>query len=234
VVAALALGAVTFWIVPRLRQLPHDEHPATPEAVLAELKAGNLRFVASQRTRSIDTSHDAEWRQHLAKGQHPIAAVLCCADSRVCPEFIFDQRLGSIFEIRNAGNVVDEDVLASMEYAVEHLHVPVLLVMGHKGCGAIEAVNAAGNQPLHDHLKALQEHMGGIKAEVLRSHGEHSPAFLNHLAEENARQQAVRLVQESDFIRNAVHQKHVAILVGLYDMETGRVDFHELNPASVK
>ena len=89
----------------------------------------------------------------------PFAVILCCSDSRVCPEFIFDQRAGCIFEIRNAGNVVDEDVLASFEYAVEHLHVPLILVLAHKGCGAIEAVCEAGDKPLHDHLKELQMHM---------------------------------------------------------------------------
>src|SRR5262249_13740279 len=135
----------------------------------------------------------------------------------------------------NAGNVVDEDVLASMEYAVEHLHTPVLLVLGHKGCGAIAAVNEAGDMPLPAHLKDLQAHMEGIRVEVVRSHGEHSPDFLNHLAEETARQQAARLVSESEVIRQAVRDGHATVVVALYDMETGAVTYLEARqPAAPK
>jgi carbonic anhydrase len=130
--------------------------PADPQAALAEPRAGNARFVSSGRTLSSDTKSDAALRRRLAAGQHPFAAVLCCADSRLCPAFIFDQPPGSLFEIRNAGNVVEYDALASFEYAIEHLHVRLLLVLGHKGCGAVEAVVAAGDAPLHDHLRDLQ------------------------------------------------------------------------------
>jgi len=115
-----ALDAAAAW--------PHDSQSA-----LIELRKGNERFVKSARTTSCDTDHDGVNRHQTAQGQHPFVAVVCCADSRVCPEFIFDLRAGSVFEIRNAGNVVDDDVLASLEYAVEHLHVPLIVVMGHKG-----------------------------------------------------------------------------------------------------
>jgi carbonic anhydrase len=229
VALTLGLGVLALWRGPWARQKPQQNGLTDPRAVLAEFKAGNARFVASKRTRSTDTRHDDGWRRRLAKGQHPAAVVLCCADSRICPEFIFDQRIGSSFEIRNAGNVVDEDVLASMEYAVEHLHTPVILVLGHKGCGAIEAVHSAGDQPLHDHLRVLQEHMAGLRDEVLREHGTHTAEFLNHLAEENARQQAVRLLQESPVIRAAVRHGQVAVEVGLYDMETGVVEFRHVD-----
>jgi carbonic anhydrase len=82
---------------------------------LASLRIGNFNYVTTSRSLSIDTPHDFELRRQSAKEQYPFAAILCCSDSRVVPGFIFDQRAGSIFEVRNAGNVVDEDVLAPFE-----------------------------------------------------------------------------------------------------------------------
>src|SRR5262249_7169463 len=149
--------------------------PTTPQAALDELKAGNERFQKSQRTRTVETRRDAERRKDTAKGQHPIAGVLCCADSRVVPDFIFDQEFGRIFDVGNAGNVVDGDVLGSLEYAVEHLHVPEVVVLGHKGCGAVEAVAKAGKEPLPGFLKDIQAQMTGVRDEALKA-GDDRPA----------------------------------------------------------
>ena len=195
-------------------------------SALTELRNGNARFINSARVLSIDTDHDAELRHQTVKEQHPLAVVLCCSDSRVCPEFIFDQRSGSFFEVRNAGNVVDEDVLASCEYAVEHLHVPLLLVLGHKGCGAIKAVYQAHGKPLHDHLQAIQVHMSGIREEVAATTDEGRPEVLERLSEKNAKQQALTVLRESRIVKSAVEAGQCQVLYGLYDMETGAVDFH--------
>jgi carbonic anhydrase len=196
---------------------------------LAELRQGNARFMKSARVLSTDTGHDDEVRHHTVKEQHPFAVILCCSDSRVCPEFIFDQRTGSFFEVRNAGNVVDEDVLASCEYAVEHLHVPLLVVLGHKGCGAIQAVYQAHGKPLHDHLHALQDHMTGIQAEVTAARDDGRPEILERLSEKNAKEQARSLLRDSRIVKSAVEAGECQVLYGLYDMETGGVDFHTLN-----
>lgn len=223
--ALLMAGGISLWYFPVFRPALTEPNPTTPAAALAELRAGNLRYVRSQRVLSTDTAHDAEDRHRLAREQHPFAAVLTCADSRICPEFIFDQRIGRIFEIRNAGNLVDDDVMASFEYAIEHLHVPLVLVLGHKGCGAIAAVHEADGKPLHDHLKALQEHMAGIKEEIHRTHGDHSTGLLNRLARENTRQQALTLLRESEPLRAALRAGHVRLAYAMYDMETGEVEF---------
>jgi carbonic anhydrase len=199
------------------------------QTAVAALRAGNLRFVASSRTLSTDTAHDAKFRQQTAKAQHPLAAVLCCSDSRVSPEFIFDQRLGSIFEVRNAGNVVDEDVLGSLEYAVEHLHVPLVVVLGHKGCGAIEAVCEAGDTPLHDHLQALQAHMQGIRQQVLDGNHRHDAEIVDRLSEENARQQALSVLRDSPVVQRAVEGGEVWLMYAIYDMETGAVSLFDLD-----
>lgn len=134
-VLVVFVGSVAYWRANKWGEAPASPTPNTPEAALTELRSGNLRYVNSRRTHATDTRHDTDHRHRTAKGQHPFATILCCSDSRVCPEFIFDQRAGSIFEVRNAGNVVDEDVLTSLEYAVEHLHVPLIVILGRKGCG---------------------------------------------------------------------------------------------------
>jgi carbonic anhydrase len=202
--------------------------PTDPLAVLAELRAGNARFVSSSRTLSSDTKSDAALRRRLVNGQHPFAAVLCCADSRLCPAFIFDQPPGSIFEIRNAGNVVEDDALASFEYAIEHLRVRFLLVLGHKGCGAVEAVVTAGDTPLHDHLKDLQQRMKETHAWAATAQGRPTADFLNDLAKKNALEQATTLLKESEPIRTAVRRGEVRLQAGLYDMESGEVAYYDL------
>jgi carbonic anhydrase len=227
VVCAVVFAGAIRWRTLESKPLRATTAPTEPNAALAELRSGNARFVSSARTLSTDTSHDAEYRHETAKQQHPFAAILCCSDSRVCPEFIFDQRAGSMFEIRNAGNVVDEDVLASFEYSVEHLHVPLILVLAHKGCGAIEAVCEAGDEPLHDHLKELQRHMAGIHQQVMEYHDKITPRLLIRLSKENARQQALTLVRDSPVLKTAVEQGGVRLVCGIYDMETGTVEFFD-------
>ena len=100
----------------------------TGEQALQRLMEGNARYVAGQ---SIHPDQTTERRAALAGGQAPFAIVLTCSDSRVSPELFFDQGLGDLFVIRNAGNVLDDHVIGSMEYAVEHLHVPLIIVVGH-------------------------------------------------------------------------------------------------------
>ena len=194
-------------------------------AALAALRAGNERFVTSHRTLSTDTAHDDELRRRTATEQHPLAVILCCSDSRVVPEFIFDQRAGSIFEVRNAGNVVDDDVLASFEYAVEHLHVPLMVVLGHKRCGAVHAVFEAVEQPLPDHLREIQERMSGIHDDVISSRHPGDPAVLDELSRKNAQQQASLLLRDSHVLKSAVDTGAVRLMYGVYDMDTGKVEF---------
>ena len=108
----------------------------TLDTILAELTDGNRRFASGQPLRA-DCS--PQRRLSLLHCQRPLAAVLACSDSRVGPEMILDQSLGQLFVVRVAGNVVDDIVLGSLEYAVEHLAVPLVVVMGHSGCGAVTA-----------------------------------------------------------------------------------------------
>ena len=127
-----------------------EHQEAGPKTALESLFEGNGRFMSGHVH-----SHDfgAE-RKALVQGQHPKAIVLSCSDSRLPPELIFDQTLGELFVVRSAGNVADTIGLASMEYAAEHLHSRVLLVLGHEKCGAVTAATQGGKMPTKN-LEAL-------------------------------------------------------------------------------
>ena len=134
-----------------------DDHATggpTPDQAMTMLTDGNARFVAGKLTHPHET---AERRTEVAKGQKPFAVILACADSRVGPEVIFDAGLGDLFVVRVAGNIADDTVLGSIEYAVEHLGSPLIVVCGHERCGAVQATvdTLKSNQPPPGHLGAL-------------------------------------------------------------------------------
>src|SRR2546421_4904043 len=131
--------------------------PPTPAAALKLLKQGNERFTQGKlAARDIGASR----RAALAKGQHPFAVVLTCADSRVAPELVFDQGLGDIFVLRVAGNIADRSVIGSIEYAVEHLHTPLIVVLGHESCGAVQAALEGKSLPGDLGWLVQQVHVG--------------------------------------------------------------------------
>lgn len=107
-----------------------------PDTALAHLMDGNVRFVEAAM---VHPAQDPEHRLRVSRGQRPYAVVLTCSDSRLPPEVIFDQGLGDLFVVRVAGNIVDAALLGSIEYAVGHLDVPLVVAMGHESCGAVEA-----------------------------------------------------------------------------------------------
>jgi carbonic anhydrase len=122
------------------------EQTVSAASALAELKAGNAHHVAHRYTHPHQTS---ERQRELASGQHPHAQVLSCADSRVPPEVVFDQGLGDLFVVRVAGNVASDAELGSLEYGALHLHVPLLVVLGHQHCGAVTAAVEGGEAEGH-------------------------------------------------------------------------------------
>ena len=170
------------------------------------LKEGNARFVSGELT---PKDNYATLREQLTAGQHPFAVVLCCSDSRVAPEIIFDQKLGDLFVIRNAGNIVDEEVLGSIEYAVEHLETPLVVVMGHSSCGAVTATCQGGD--LHGHIHDLAKR---IKPSI----------NTNYCTDDNAKQHAKRMTKliEEDEI---VHHVGAKVVAAFYNLESGKVEW---------
>jgi carbonic anhydrase len=122
---------------------------ADADATLNLLREGNESYRNKGRFHQVDR----ERRNELQSGQSPMAAVLCCSDSRVPPEILFDRRLGDLFVIRNAGNVIDDVVLGSIEYAVAYLGVQLIVVLGHEKCGAVTAT--VQNAPAQGHLASI-------------------------------------------------------------------------------
>jgi carbonic anhydrase len=193
------------------------------EQALKRLREGNDRFVA----RKPQHPHESpDWRVALEKGQHPFAVVLGCSDSRVPPELVFDQGFGDLFVIRLAGNVVDVDVIASIEYAVDHLDTALIVVMGHSNCGAVTATL--------DHLANAD----GEPAEVVSLLYRIEPAVLG-MSDELPRPQriaqairrnvelAVRRLSRVPDVRRAVQSGGIKIVGAVYDMHTGKVEFLE-------
>ncbi len=129
---------------------PPSDAAMSPDEALRRLLAGNQRFTQGA---CIHPDQVVSRRAQLAVGQHPFATILSCSDSRVPPELIFDQGLGNLFVVRVAGNVADDDVLGTLEYAVEHLHCPLIVVLGHSQCGAVTA--AVSGKRVSGHLRAI-------------------------------------------------------------------------------
>lgn len=189
--------------------------PAT--AIAAALLAGNNRFVASVRS-----AHDlTRQRQKTVATQKPPAVVLGCADSRVPPELVFDRGIGELFVVRNAGNLATRESIGSIEYAVEHLHSKVLVVLGHEKCGAVTAA-LGPNKSASRNLRAVIDE---ITPAVSKLKGWADGGELLHMAvEANVRRQAGALVDRSAILRAAVAKNELSVLKAVYNLETGRVN----------
>ena len=198
-----------------------NPHPGDPDEAIAELLAGNLRYASGR----ISSTNPPEARAALAGGQAPFAALIRCADSRVAPEIIFDQPLGSLFVTAVAGNLVTTEIVASLEYAVEMLGSKLVVVMGHSGCGAVESAikfrnrtdQLPGSLPtLIDQVTlapegdAEDDRDGDLRTRVASS------------VVANADHGARRLRDCSPLLRQAEAEGRIRIIAGVLDMEAGR------------
>jgi carbonic anhydrase len=201
------------------------EDVTTPEAALAELKAGNDRFIKGGRVRTLMTAQDKELRATLAKKQAPFGVIITCSDSRAMDNLIFDQELGRLFSIRAAGNSPDTLGIASIEYSVEHLGSKIVVIMGHTKCGAVGAVADAKGEPLHDHLYIFQHLMAGLLESTPKGKDETDADYKDRLEQVNAVRQAQALYNRSNLIREHVDHKKIWLLPASYDLATGEVTF---------
>lgn len=190
----------------------------TADEVREELTAGNARFVAGKPLRP---RADAERVKALTAGQSPHAVVLGCSDSRVPPELLFDQGIGDLFVVRVAGNVSEPATVGSIEYAAEHLGTPLIVVLGHHGCGAVSAT--ADGAPAKGNLGAIvREIQPAVKA---ARRGAAGGAVVHDAIHLNARAAADQLVAESTVLGRLVAEGKVRIAVAIYDLETGAVEW---------
>ena len=199
----------------------------TPEAALAELKAGNARFVAGKRIRTLLSMQDGELRNALAKGQAPFAVILTCSDSRLADNILFDQEMGRLFTVREAGNSPDIQSLASVEYALEHLGTRLVVVLGHTHCGAVQAVYEAHGKPLPGNLWSLQAAMAGLLETTQEDPNETSADYVQRLVVANAQRQARSVLDRSEIIRHLADSGKVKVVPAVYDLASGRVHYLE-------
>ena len=191
----------------------------SPEQALKRLADGNSRYAAGSPSYPNCTKAR---RAETATGQKPFATILSCSDSRVPPEYIFDQGIGDLFIIRVAGNVADTDEIGSAEYGVDHLGTPVLLVLGHSKCGAVTAV--ATGAELHGSIPALVENIKPAVEKARKKNPAAQPdALVPEAITQNVWQSIEDIVKKSSLIRSRAQAGRVKIAGGLYDIETGRV-----------
>ncbi|MCP1838194.1 MULTISPECIES: carbonic anhydrase [Bradyrhizobium] len=197
---------------------PKPDNMLTPDAALRRLVEGNDRFVQGT---SLGGDFKRE-RQALVDGQNPYAAVLSCADSRIAPELAFDSGLGDLFVCRLAGNFANDDTLASMEYAVAVLNTPLILVLGHDRCGAIDATIKSLNdeKPAPGHIPSL---VAALAPAVRESHQQTGDAFANAIRQ-NVVDNVDKLKSAGPVLNAAVEQNRLKVIGGLYRLDTGKVD----------
>jgi carbonic anhydrase len=196
---------------------PAASQPApSADQVWADLMAGNRRFVAGK-----PQAHElVSLRRKLSSGQHPNVIVLSCSDSRVSPELVFDQSLGDLFVVRTAGNVADPVGLGSIEYAVDHVHSPVLVVLGHQKCGAVTAACSGDKMPSRN-LDAIVDK---INPAVTQAKTYAKPAdLIDSAIKENVHQSAKDVVANSEIIRTAVQAGKLSVIEAEYQLDTGEV-----------
>ena len=187
------------------------------DQALSTLRSGNARYMKAQPQ---IWSANTDKRELLSKGQHPVACVITCSDSRVSPEILFDQTIGDLFVVRLAGNVVTSEVVGSVEYAVAHLKVPLVVVLGHSSCGA---VGAALTEPeIEGPIGTL---VSRIKPaiDIAKQKGFTGDDLAGAVVNENARHGAEVLLQSSRVIDDAVKTGGVSVLSATYDLKSGRV-----------
>ena len=197
--------------------------PAAASRALQKLKDGNERFVLGEPRHP----HEARnWRAKLEEGQTPSAVIVGCSDSRVPPELIFDQGFGDLFVVRVAGNIVDTDVTASVEYAVDHLQTHLVVVMGHTNCGAVTATldhwSSPGSEPAEilSLFYQIEPALEGTSSEMTRDEQ------IEYAVKRNV-ELAVRRLSRVPDIRRRIERGRIELVGAIYDMHTGRVEMLE-------
>ena len=189
----------------------------TPYEVYELLVEGNKRFINNLKS---DRDH-LEMINETREGQYPFAVTLSCMDSRTSAELIFDQGLGDLFSIRVAGNIVNNDILASIEYAVKYVGSKVLMVLGHTECGAIKSAKAGVKD---GHITALLDRIRpSISKAMLKDEDVHM--FNDNAAYANVENSLEEILTRSEIVNELFKKGEIGIIGGVYNIETGQVDF---------
>jgi carbonic anhydrase len=216
--AASALLVGNAAVAKEAKAPPKPENVLSPEASLERLLQGNKRYVEGV-SRRHDFKHE---REALVGGQNPYAGILSCADSRIAPEYAFDSGRGDLFVCRVAGNFANDESIASMEYAVAMLGLPLILVLGHESCGAVDAAikSIKDNSTLPGHMPSLVMAIAPAVNAVLSQGGD----VLNKAIRQNVVDNVAKLSSASPILSAAVEQKKLKVVGAVYRLKDGKVD----------
>ncbi len=182
---------------------------------LQDLIEGNKRFAAMRQTHP---NQDKARRDEVKTGQKPFAVIVGCSDSRIPPEILFDQGIGDLFIIRLAGNIVDDTALGSVEYAVDHLGTPLVVVLGHSNCGAVTAV--AKGAEAHGHIGSIVQRIAPVVDWARNRSGD----LIDNAIRENARRVAADISSSQPILSKMVEEGKTAVVPMYYDIDTGLVE----------
>ncbi|MCX5808988.1 MAG: carbonic anhydrase [Proteobacteria bacterium] len=185
------------------------------QEALQKLADGNKRFIGSKLTHPNQT---AERRNEVSKGQKPFAVIVGCSDSRIPPEIIFDQGLGDLFVIRVAGNIVDDIALGSIEYAVDHLGTPLVVVLGHGKCGAVTTTVQGGEA--YGHIGSIVKTIAPAVEKAKAQSGD----LTDNAIRANVELVVEKIKSSKPILAKALEQGTIKIAGAYYDIETGKVD----------
>ena len=193
----------------------------TPATALEYLKEGNARFVNSTKAdRNL-----LEQVKETEAGQYPYATILSCIDSRVSAELVFDQGVGDIFSIRIAGNILNEDILGSMEFACKVVGTKLIVVLGHNKCGAVNgAIDQVELGNLTGLLDKIKPAIDAVKQESTSDSGDGN--FRDKVVERNVIDVANEIPERSEILRQMISDGELVIAKGVYSVETGQVVFN--------
>jgi len=197
----------------------------SPKEAIALLKEGNGRYVSMKRL--ADPGVGPKNREPLTKGQWPYATILCCSDSRVPPELIFDEGLGRLFIVRVAGNMLVPALLGSIEYASLHSTSRLIMVMGHESCGAVGAAVHACEHPGAKETPGINDIVNRLMPAVLKAQkatGLHGKDLVEAAAKENVRMTVAQILDESEPLATMQEKGELKVLGGYYALGTGKVE----------
>src|SRR5262245_58044360 len=215
--AAATLATSPYAVAAPAAAPPKPENVLSPDAALARLMKGNDRYVEGVSKRH-DFRHE---REALSSGQNPFAAVLSCADSRIAPEYCFDTARGDVFVCRVAGNFASDDVIASLEYAVQVLNTPLIMVLGHESCGAVDATikSLKDGTTLPGHLPAL---VAALAPAVKAAQGAAGDLLANATAQ-NVMLNVEKLKTTAPILKSFVDDKKIRVVGGVYELKSWHV-----------
>jgi carbonic anhydrase len=200
------------------KPVPKPENVMSPDAALDRLIKGNERYIDGV-SRRHDFKHE---REALSAGQNPFAAILSCADSRIAPEYCFDTARGDLFVCRIAGNFASDEMIASLEYAVQVLNTPLIMVLGHEACGAVDATikSVKDGTTLPGHLMSLVTALKPAVDAVKNDSGD----MLANAIKRNVALNVDRLKTTAPILKSFADGKKIRVVGGVYALKTGKVE----------